>query len=190
MILIIDNYDSFTYNLFQQISMLGKDVKVVRNDAITKEEIQKMAPEAIVLSPGPGTPAEAGITVNVIKELYRNFPILGICLGHQSIGYAFGANIVQAQTIMHGKLSPLQYEPTGLFAHLDGVIQVMRYHSLVIEEPSLHSDFNIIATASDDEEIMAIQHKKYHLYGLQFHPESIGTKEGSRMMQAFFESIA
>ena len=181
MILLIDNYDSFTYNLFQQISMLGKNVKVVRNDAITIEEIQEMSPEAIILSPGPGTPAEAGITVDVIKELYQKFPILGICLGHQSIGQAFGAKIVQAQTIMHGKLSYLQYEQTGLFAQLEGDIQVMRYHSLIIEVPSLHSD---------DGEIMASQHKKYPLYGLQFHPESIGTKEGSRMMQAFLESIA
>jgi len=190
MILIIDNYDSFTYNLFQQISMLGKSVKVVRNDVITIEEIQKLSPEAIILSPGPGTPNEAGITIEVIKELYQKFPILGICLGHQSIGQAFGANIVQAKNIMHGKLSPLQYEQTGLFAQLDGDIEVMRYHSLIIEEQTLHKDFKILATASDDGEIMAIQHKEYPLYGLQFHPESIGTKEGSMMMQAFLESIA
>ncbi|WP_155591559.1 anthranilate synthase component II [Lysinibacillus cavernae] len=190
MILLIDNYDSFTYNLFQQISMLGKNVKVVRNDAITIEEIQEMMPEAIILSPGPGTPTEAGITVDVIKELYQKFPILGICLGHQSIGQAFGASIVQAKNIMHGKLSPLQYAQTGLFAQLTGDIQVMRYHSLIIEEQTLHKDFNIVATAEDDGEIMAIQHKKYPLYGLQFHPESIGTKEGSIMMHAFLESIA
>ncbi|KOY80862.1 aminodeoxychorismate/anthranilate synthase component II [Lysinibacillus macroides] len=190
MILLIDNYDSFTYNLFQQISMLGKNVEVVRNDAITIEEIQAMSPEAIILSPGPGTPTEAGITVEVIRELYQEFPILGICLGHQSIGQAFGANIVQAQQIMHGKLSSLQYKKTGLFAQLAGEIQVMRYHSLIIEQPTLHKDFNIIATSCDDGEIMAIQHKEYPLFGLQFHPESIGTKEGSLMMQAFLESIA
>lgn len=190
MILLIDNYDSFTYNLFQQISVLGKNVKVVRNDAITIEEIQEMSPEAIILSPGPGTPAEAGITVAVIKELYQNFPILGICLGHQSIGQAFGSNIVQAQNIMHGKLSPLQYEQTGLFKRIKGDIEVMRYHSLIIEARTLHKDFNIIATAYDDGEIMAIQHKNYPLYGLQFHPESIGTKEGNIMMQAFLDSIA
>ncbi|MEK8198833.1 MULTISPECIES: anthranilate synthase component II [Lysinibacillus] len=190
MILLIDNYDSFTYNLFQQISMLGKSVTVVRNDAITIEEIQEMSPEAIILSPGPGTPSEAGITVDVIKELHEKFPILGICLGHQSIGQAFGANIVQAKNIMHGKLSPLQYKNTGLFAQLNGDIEVMRYHSLIIEAQTLHKDFNIIATAGDDGEIMAIQHKKYPLYGLQFHPESIGTKEGSIMMKAFLENIA
>ncbi|MEK5232502.1 aminodeoxychorismate/anthranilate synthase component II [Lysinibacillus sp. FSL K6-0232] len=190
MILLIDNYDSFTYNLFQQISMLGKNVKVVRNDAITIEEIQALSPEAIILSPGPGTPTEAGITVEVIQKLHQQFPILGICLGHQSIGQAFGANIVQAQQIMHGKLSSLQYEQTGLFAQLTGDIQVMRYHSLIIEPQTLHKDFKVIATSCDDGEIMAIQHQKYPLFGLQFHPESIGTKEGSMMIQTFLASIA
>ncbi|MEB2282890.1 aminodeoxychorismate/anthranilate synthase component II [Lysinibacillus xylanilyticus] len=190
MILLIDNYDSFTYNLFQQIRMLGKNVKVVRNDEITIEDIQKIQPEAIILSPGPGTPIDAGITVDVIKELYTKFPILGICLGHQSIGQAFGGNIVQAKNIMHGKLSPIQYEKTGLFAQLDGKIEVMRYHSLIIEPSTLHEDFNILARSSDDSEIMAIQHKEYPLFGLQFHPESIGTKEGSIMMRAFIEHIS
>ncbi|MFJ7731563.1 anthranilate synthase component II [Lysinibacillus sp. NPDC097231] len=190
MILLIDNYDSFTYNLFQQISMLGKDVKVVRNDEITIEEIEKMQPEAIILSPGPGTPVDAGITVDVVKELYTKFPILGICLGHQSIGQAFGSSIVQAKNIMHGKLSSLQYEKTGLFAQLNGEIEVMRYHSLIIEQSTLHEDFNILATSDDDGEIMAIQHKEYPLFGLQFHPESIGTKEGNVMMQAFLEQVS
>ncbi len=190
MILLIDNYDSFTYNLFQQISMLGKDVKVVRNDEITIEEIEKMQPEAIILSPGPGTPVDAGITVDVVKELYTKFPILGICLGHQSIGQAFGSSIVQAKNIMHGKLSSLQYEKTGLFAQLNGEIEVMRYHSLIIEQSTLHEDFNILAISDDDGEIMAIQHKEYPLFGLQFHPESIGTKEGNVMMQAFLEQVS
>lgn len=190
MILLIDNYDSFTYNLFQQISMLGKVVKVVRNDEVTIEEITKMQPEAIILSPGPGTPIDAGITVDVVKELYTKFPILGICLGHQSIGQAFGSSIVRAKNIMHGKLSTIQYEKTGLFAQLDGKIEVMRYHSLVIEPSTLHDDFNILAKSSGDGEIMAIQHKEYPLYGLQFHPESIGTQEGSIMMQTFIEQIS
>ncbi len=189
MILLIDNYDSFTYNLYQQVSMLGKEVKVVRNDELTIEEIEALQPEAIILSPGPGTPDQAGITVDVVKELYTKFPILGICLGHQSIGQAFGSNIVQATHIMHGKLSTLQYSKTGLFAHLDGELEVMRYHSLIIEPSSLHEDFIITATSSDDAEIMAIQHRQYPLFGLQFHPESIGTKEGSEMVLAFLEQV-
>ncbi len=189
MILLIDNYDSFTYNLYQQVSMLGKEVKVVRNDELTIEEIEALQPEAIILSPGPGTPDQAGITVDVVKELYTKFPILGICLGHQSIGQAFGSNIVQATHIMHGKLSTLQYSKTGLFAHLDGELEVMRYHSLIIEPSTLHGDFIITATSSDDAEIMAIQHKQYPIYGLQFHPESIGTQKGSEMVQAFLEQV-
>ena len=189
MILLIDNYDSFTYNLYQQISMLGKDVKVVRNDELTITEVEALQPEAIILSPGPGTPDEAGITVDVVKELYTKFPILGICLGHQSIGQAFGSNIVQAKSIMHGKLSTLNYKRTGLFAHLDNDVVVMRYHSLSIEPSTLHEDFIVTATSSDDGEIMAIQHKHYPVFGLQFHPESIGTKEGSQMVLAFIEQF-
>ncbi|MET4560499.1 anthranilate synthase component 2 [Lysinibacillus parviboronicapiens] len=189
MILLIDNYDSFTYNLYQQVSMLGKEVKVVRNDELTIEEIKDLQPQGIILSPGPGTPDQAGITVDVVKELYTEFPILGICLGHQSIGQAFGGNIVQAKNIMHGKLSRLQYSRIGLFTHLDGELEVMRYHSLIIEPSTLHEDFIITATSSDDAEIMAIQHKQYPLFGLQFHPESIATKEGSDMMLAFLEQV-
>lgn len=189
MILLIDNYDSFTYNLYQQVSMLGKDVKVVRNDELTIAEVEALNPEAIILSPGPGTPDEAGITVDVVKELYTKFPILGICLGHQSIGQAFGSDIVQANNIMHGKLSTVNYEKSGLFAHLDGEVEVMRYHSLIIEPSTLHEDFMVTATSSDDGEIMAIQHKHYPLFGLQFHPESIGTIEGNKMVQAFIEQL-
>lgn len=189
MILLIDNYDSFTYNLYQQVSMLGKNVKVVRNDELTIAEIETLQPEAIILSPGPGTPDEAGITLNVVKEFYTKFPILGICLGHQSIGQAFGGNIIQAKNIVHGKLSELDYERTGLFAHLETEVEVMRYHSLVIEPHTLHADFIVTATARDDGEIMAIQHKHYPVYGLQFHPESIGTKEGSQMVKAFIEQF-
>lgn len=189
MILLIDNYDSFTYNLYQQVSMLGKNVKVVRNDELTIAEIETLQPEAIILSPGPGTPDEAGITLNVVKEFYAKFPILGICLGHQSIGQAFGGNIIQAKNIVHGKLSELDYEHTGLFAHLETEVEVMRYHSLVIEPHTLHADFIVTATARDDGEIMAIQHKHYPVYGLQFHPESIGTKEGSQMVKAFIEQF-
>ncbi|GLC88635.1 anthranilate synthase component II [Lysinibacillus piscis] len=190
MIVLIDNYDSFTYNLFQQISMLGKEVQVVRNDEYTIAEIEAMQPEAIILSPGPGTPDEAGITVDVVKNLYTKFPILGICLGHQSIGQAFGGKIVQANHIMHGKLSTLTYRQEGMFAQLEGEIEVMRYHSLIIEPSTLHEDFSIVATSSDDGEIMAIQHKQYPVYGLQFHPESIGTATGAQMIQAFLANLA
>lgn len=189
MILLIDNYDSFTYNLYQQISSLGKEVKVVRNDAITIDNIKELDLEAIVLSPGPGTPQEAGITVEVVKEFYNKVPILGICLGHQAIGEAFGAKITQARQIMHGKISYLQYDKKGIFAELDGEIEVMRYHSLVIEPKTLSDEFQILATTKDDVEIMAIQHKQYPVVGLQFHPESIGTLKGTSMVSSFFENV-
>ncbi len=190
MILLIDNYDSFTYNLYQQISSFGKEVKVVRNDAITIDEIRTVNPEAIVLSPGPGTPSEAGITVNVVKELYKEFPLLGICLGHQAIGEAFGGHIVRANNIMHGKLSVLTFEKKGLFSNLREDVTVMRYHSLIIDPPTLHDDLVVVATSSDDQEIMAIQHRQYPVYGLQFHPESIGTETGSIMVGEFLKQIS
>lgn len=187
MILLIDNYDSFTYNLYQQIATLKKSVKVVRNDSLTIEEIRKMKPEAIVLSPGPGTPSEAGITVDVVKELYKEFPILGICLGHQSIGEAFGGKVLRAQNIMHGKLSNLTYKKRGMFDSLDGEIQVMRYHSLIIDPHTLPNELEVIATSQDDNEIMAIQHKDFPVFGLQFHPESIGTECGTKMILSFLK---
>lgn len=190
MILLIDNYDSFTYNLYQQVSALGKEVQVVRNDALTIDDILHMQPEAIIISPGPGTPSEAGISVQIVQELYKEFPILGICLGHQSIAKAFGANIVQAQNIMHGKLSLVNYEQEGLFSAIQGPFSVMRYHSLVIEPRTLPQAFRVTATAADDNEIMAIQHKTYPVFGLQFHPESIGTPKGNSMIQAFIESYS
>ncbi|QUG42423.1 aminodeoxychorismate/anthranilate synthase component II [Psychrobacillus sp. INOP01] len=189
MILLIDNYDSFTYNLYQQISILGKEVKVVRNDAITISEIEDLNPEAIIISPGPGTPADAGISIDIIQKLFKKYPILGICLGHQSIGAAFGAKIVQAKTIMHGKISTLSYRSQALFESFDAPISVMRYHSLVIEEESLIDQLEILARAEDDNEIMAIKHVNYPLYGLQFHPESIGTEQGNRLMQSFIETL-
>lgn len=189
MILLIDNYDSFTYNLYQQISKLDKSVKVVRNDSITIQEIRNLAPEAIVLSPGPGTPLEAGITVEVVKELYKEFPILGICLGHQSIGEAFGCKVVRAENIMHGKLSTIIYKKNGLFESLNGTIEVMRYHSLIIERDSIPNELEVTAISREDREIMAIQHKEYPVFGLQFHPESIGTETGTKMIEAFLKHI-
>ena len=189
MILLIDNYDSFTYNLYHQIAAHGQEVKVVRNDEVTVDDIRHMQPEAIVLSPGPGTPGEAGITVQVIRELYKEFPILGICLGHQAIGEAFGGNVIRANHIMHGKTSMLVYEKQGLFESLEEEVEVMRYHSLIIERTTLHSDFVVTATSQDDGEIMAIQHKDYPVFGLQFHPESIGTRTGKQMVASFLQYI-
>lgn len=189
MILLIDNYDSFTYNLFQQVSALGKEVTVIRNDAITIEEIIQLNPEAIIISPGPGTPAEAGISIEVIQKLHQKYPILGICLGHQSIGAAFGANIVQANKIMHGKVSTISCRNMYLFEAFDEPVTVMRYHSLVIDENTLSEEFEILARAQDDNEIMAIKHRDYPVFGLQFHPESIGTKQGNQMIQAFLSTI-
>ena len=189
MILLIDNYDSFTYNLYHQIAQFGEDVKIVRNDALTVEEIRTMQPKAIVISPGPGEPKDAGIVIEMIRQLYREIPILGICLGHQSIGEAFGATVCRAQNIMHGKTSMLQYEKTGLFAQIEGDVEVMRYHSLIIEKQTLHEDFQVVATSADDGEIMAIQHKQYPVYGLQFHPESIGTELGTSMISEFLKKV-
>lgn len=189
MILLIDNYDSFTYNLYHQIAAQGPEVKVVRNDALTIEEIRAMQPDAIVLSPGPGTPSEAGITVDIIRELYTDFPILGICLGHQAIGEAFGGDVVRANNIMHGKTSVLTYDKKGLFENFESEVEVMRYHSLIIQPNTLHPDFEVTAKSADDGEIMAIQHKKYPVFGLQFHPESIGTETGEQMIAAFLRRL-
>lgn len=189
MILLIDNYDSFTYNLYHQIAQFGEDVKIVRNDALTVEEIRTMQPKAIVISPGPGEPKDAGVVIEMIRQLYKEIPILGICLGHQSIGEAFGATVCRAQNIMHGKTSMLQYEKTGLFAQFKGEVEVMRYHSLIIEKQTLHEDFQVVATSADDGEIMAIQHKQYPVYGLQFHPESIGTELGTSIISEFLKKV-
>lgn len=191
MILLIDNYDSFTYNLYQQTAALGYEVVVVRNDALTIEAIRAMQPEAIILSPGPGTPDEAGITLEVIRSLYREFPILGICLGHQSIGQAFGATVVRAKRIMHGKFSTLTiHSRDDLFADVSETPQVMRYHSLVIDPQTMPNELVVTATASDDHEIMALRHRDYPVYGMQYHPESIGTAEGTSMIQAFLNQLS
>lgn len=189
MILLIDNYDSFTYNLYHQIAQFGEDIKIIRNDAITVEEIRALQPKAIIISPGPGEPKDAGIVIAMIRDLYKEIPILGICLGHQSIGEAFGATVSRAKNIMHGKTSLLQFEKTGLFAQFEREVEVMRYHSLIIEKQTLHEDFRIVATSADDGEIMAIQHKQYPVYGLQFHPESIGTELGKDMISMFLKKV-
>lgn len=189
MILLIDNYDSFTYNLYQYLSELGADVKTVRNDKISVQEISQMELEAVVLSPGPGRPERAGICVEVVKQLAPSIPILGICLGHQAIGHSFGSSIIKAKKIRHGKESKLRHTGTSLMHNLDDHPEVMRYHSLVIDPLTLNEDFEILAEAADDREIMAIKHKHFPLYGLQFHPESIGTKSGKQILSNFLTEI-
>ena len=185
MILLIDNYDSFSYNLYQFIGAGNPDIKVVRNDEITVAEIQALAPQRIVISPGPGKPSDAGICVEVIKKLYKDFPILGICLGHQAIYEAFGGTVSYAEKLMHGKSSAVTVD-TGnpLFAGMPSVIQAARYHSLAGVKSTLPGDLKITAE-TDAGEIMAVCHKDYPVYGVQFHPESILTPKGKMIIENF-----
>jgi anthranilate synthase component II len=189
MILLIDNYDSFTYNLYQYLEELGESVIVKRNDEITIEEIAALNPNGIVLSPGPGTPKDAGICIDIIQKFYEQIPILGICLGHQAIGAAFGATISKAKEIRHGKTSNIQHNGGGLFQYLPQPLEVMRYHSLVIEKGTLPPILTKAAIAMDDGEIMAIKHREVPLYGLQFHPESIGTVSGKKLLKNFLPHL-
>ncbi len=189
MILLIDNYDSFTYNLYQQIASLGAEVEVVRNDAITIEGIRALQPQAIVLSPGPGTPDEAGICLEVVTQLQKEFPILGICLGHQTIVQAFGGEIIQAKEIMHGRMSPLMHKKEGLLINCSFETEVMRYHSLVANGENFPHTLLHVDAVTEDGEIMACHHRSLPIYGLQFHPESYHTDEGNQMIQAFLNTI-
>lgn len=184
MILLINNYDSFTYNLYQYMGIFHRDIQVVRNDKITVEEIQKLQPERIVLSPGPKSPADAGICMDVVQEFYDKVPILGICLGHQSIGAAFGAEIIHAKELMHGKQSRITHSGRGIFQGIPSPVRVARYHSLAVDEKTLSPDFEILAR-TDDGEIMAMEHKKYPVIGIQFHPESVFTEHGKKMIENF-----
>jgi anthranilate synthase component 2 len=186
MILVIDNYDSFTYNLVQYLGELGVDPVVRRNDAIAVEEIAALRPSAIVLSPGPCTPAEAGITVPVVRRWGAEIPILGVCLGHQAIGEAYGGRVVRATRVMHGKTSRIRHQATGLFAGLPDPLEVMRYHSLIVERASLPAELEILATSSDDpSEIQAMRHAAHPVWGVQFHPESVLTQHGKHLLQNF-----
>ncbi|MBT2665960.1 aminodeoxychorismate/anthranilate synthase component II [Bacillus sp. ISL-4] len=187
MILLIDNYDSFTYNLYQYLGEVEKEIIVKRNDEITLAEIEELNPMAIVISPGPGRPEDAGISMEIIRNFYEKVPLLGICLGHQAIGAVFGANVVGAKQIMHGKTSVIEHDETGVFAKQDLQFPVMRYHSLVVERASLPDELTVTAVALDDGEIMALKHQEFPLYGLQFHPESIGTKIGKELLHQFYE---
>ena len=186
MILMIDNYDSFTYNLVQYFGEFGADVQVYRNDQITLEEIEKLAPEKIVISPGPCSPAEAGISVATIKHFAGKLPILGVCLGHQSIGAAFGGKIIRAQQLMHGKTSAIQHADVGVFHGLPQPFTATRYHSLAIERASCPDCLEITAW-TEDGEIMGVRHKTLAIEGVQFHPESILTEGGHHMLKNFLE---
>ena len=189
MILMIDNYDSFTYNLVQYFGELGQEVQVHRNDEITLEEIERLAPQYLVVSPGPCTPNEAGVSVPAILRFAGKLPILGVCLGHQSIGQAFGGKIIHAQEMMHGKTSPIHHKNVGVFRGLPNPVTATRYHSLVIERASCPECLEITAW-TDDGEIMGVRHKTLPIEGVQFHPESILTEHGHDMLRNFLEEFA
>lgn len=189
MILLIDNYDSFTYNLYQYVGELYSDIRVVRNDCITIGEINKLSPEGIILSPGPGTPKDAGICPEAVKAFAGKIPILGICLGHQTIGYAFGGNIVRAKCIKHGKSSTIKHTNDALFKDTAEEFRVMRYHSLVIDQDTFPKELSATSISTDDNEIMSLKHKDYEVYGVQFHPESIFTDYGHQIIKNFVEVV-
>lgn len=188
MILLIDNYDSFSYNLYQLIGQIDDDIKVFRNDKITLDEISKLNPSMILLSPGPGRPEDAGICIDIVKEFYDKIPILGVCLGHQSICMAFGGVISYASELMHGKSSIISLSDDLIFKGLDKEITVGRYHSLSLKDETLPKELKLIAR-SDDGEIMAVKHEKFNVYGLQFHPESILTPDGLSILNNFSKLI-
>ena len=188
MILVIDNYDSFTYNLVQYLGELGADVVVRRNDAISVDEIGELAPSAIVISPGPCTPKEAGVTVETIRRWGSTIPILGVCLGHQAIGEAYGGEVVRAERVMHGKTSQVCHDGTGIFAGLPSPMEVMRYHSLIVGRDSIPESLEITAVSQDDpSEVHAVRHREHPVYGVQFHPESVMTPHGKALLNNFLE---
>lgn len=189
MILLIDNYDSFVYNLARYFELLQHKIRIFRNDAITLQQIKALAPQAIVISPGPCTPNEAGISLQAIRHFSGKIPILGVCLGHQAIASAFGGNVCKAQRPMHGSGAPVHHRQQGIFQNLPNPLIVGRYHSLVIHPDTLPNCLKIIAT-SDEQEIMAVQHRKFPIIGLQFHPESILTPHGKQLIKNFSSHLA
>ncbi len=184
MILIIDNYDSFTYNLVQYLGELGAEILVKRNDEITVEEIEALKPDAVVISPGPCTPKEAGISNEAIKRIGPKLPVLGVCLGHQCIGYVYGADVVRAGRLMHGKTSPILHDGTGVFAELPNPFEATRYHSLIIDPPTVPASLIVNARTAEGE-IMGVHHRDYPIHGVQFHPESILTRHGKELLANF-----
>jgi anthranilate synthase/aminodeoxychorismate synthase-like glutamine amidotransferase len=186
MILMIDNYDSFTFNIVQYLGQMGEDVRVYRNDKITIDEIKKLKPQGIFLSPGPCSPREAGITVDVVREFHTTVPIMGICLGHQSIGYALGGDVVRADRIMHGKISPINHDGKTIFAGLPNPFTAGRYHSLLVRPETLPDCLEVSARTAEGE-IMGLRHKQYPVEGIQFHPESVLTPQGKRIIRNFLK---
>ena len=192
MLFVLDNYDSFTYNLVQYFGALGEAPAVYRNDAITVDGVLALKPSVAVISPGPCTPGEAGIAVPLVRALAGKVPVLGVCLGHQAIGEAFGGKVVQADRLMHGKTCPVVHEDDELFEGIPSPFTAMRYHSLVVQRQSLPADLVITAWSGDQpqrREIMAMKHRAYPVYGVQFHPESIGTEHGKRLLQNFLQVV-
>ena len=191
MLLMIDNYDSFTYNLVQYLQTLGAEVRVVRNDELSVPQIEALAPERIVISPGPCTPNEAGVCVDVIKQLGPQVPILGVCLGHQSLGQAYGGDVVRAKTIMHGKTSRIRHEGLGVFAGLPDAYEATRYHSLVVAQDTLPACLEVTAWTDNEDgsfdEIMGLRHREHPVEGVQFHPESILTEHGHALLKNFLQ---
>jgi anthranilate synthase component 2 len=188
MILVIDNYDSFTYNLVQDLGELGAEIVVRRNDAISVEEIGALAPSAIVLSPGPCAPAQAGVSVDAVRRWGSTIPTLGVCLGHQAIGEAYGGRVVRAARVMHGKTSRIQHDGTGVFTGLPSPLEVMRYHSLVVERSTLPETLDVVAHAvGNPSEIHGVKHREHPVYGVQFHPESVLTPHGKALLRNFLE---
>ena len=186
MVLVIDNYDSFTYNLVQYLGELGADPQVYRNDEITIDQISKMNPSHILISPGPGRPESAGISIDVIKEFSGKIPILGVCLGHQAIGYAFGGKIIRAKELMHGKTSMIEHDNREIFRNIENPFEATRYHSLVIERTTIPECLEVTAETKDHE-IMGVRHKEFPLWGVQFHPESILTTSGKSILKNFLD---
>ncbi len=187
MLLLIDNYDSFTYNLAQYLGELGAEVVVRRNNMVTLDEIAAMQPTRIVISPGPGRPEQAGISIDAIRRFGPSIPILGVCLGHQAMGAAFGGRIVRAPRLMHGKTSSVEHDGRGVFKGLSGAFAAARYHSLVVSEDGWPAELDITARAADEGTVMGLRHREWPLHGVQFHPESVLTGEGRRILRNFLE---
>jgi anthranilate synthase/aminodeoxychorismate synthase-like glutamine amidotransferase len=190
MILVIDNYDSFTFNLVQLLGGLGAEVEVRRNDEVSVDAIQALAPERLVISPGPCTPAEAGISVEAIRRLGGRIPILGVCLGHQAIGEAYGGRVVRARRLMHGKVSPVAHDGAALFHGIPSPVEMTRYHSLVLDPDRVPAELEVVAWTDEagwEDEIQAVRHRTFPVWGVQFHPESVASRHGERLLQNFME---